>query len=88
MTRAKLLQAKHVPALPLLKMIGAAKGWAIIFDLIEATPEFPPAVVRAKLAQMIRGGLCEGCVCGCRGDFMLTDKGRAALEAGSVDAVT
>ena len=86
MTNTKLLQAKHVPVLPLLKMIGEAKSPAIIFDLLEAMPEFPPPVVRAKLAQMIRGGLCDGCVCGCRGDFTLTDKGRAALEAGAAAA--
>ena len=33
----------------------------------------------AKMRALIRRGLVEGCECGCRGDFVLTDKGRALL---------
>lgn len=37
---------------------------------------YPPKVVRAKLASMIRRGLMNGCACGCRGDYYPTEKGR------------
>ena len=33
----------------------------------------------AKMKAMVRKGLVEGCPCGCRGDFEITNKGRAAL---------
>lgn len=38
-------------------------------------------VLRAKLSRMLRSGLVDGCCCGCRGDFVLTDKGRSRLAA-------
>lgn len=31
------------------------------------------------MASLIRRGLVDGCGCGCRGDFMITDKGRFTL---------
>lgn len=43
-------------------------------DLCSMLPDFPVKVVKAKLYQMIRAGLIDGCTCGCRGDFTL--KGR------------
>lgn len=33
----------------------------------------------AKMKAMIRKGLVDGCPCGCRGDFEITDKGREVL---------
>lgn len=44
----------------------------------------PIKLVRAKMGSMIRRGLVNGCACGCRGDFELTDKG--ALHLASVAA--
>lgn len=44
----------------------------------------PPIVVDklalAKMRSLKRKGLVDGCTCGCRGDFTLTDKGRALLK--------
>lgn len=44
----------------------------------------PPDVVDklalAKMRSLIAKGLVDGCDCGCRGDFTLTDKGRALLK--------
>jgi hypothetical protein len=37
-------------------------------------------LARAKIGQLIRRGLVDGCACGCRGDFYLSDKGRQFLE--------
>ncbi len=44
----------------------------------EGTPE---KLVLAKMRRLIKRGLVDGCGCGCRGDFELTDKGRAILSA-------
>jgi hypothetical protein len=41
----------------------------------------PLKLMRAKMASLIKRKLVNGCVCGCRGDFELTDKGRAHLAA-------
>jgi len=41
-----------------------------------------PNLVRAKMASLIRRGLVDGCACGCRGDFELTEKGLALLDVG------
>jgi len=38
-------------------------------------------LVRAKMGMLIRRGLVTGCTCGCRGDFELTEKGRAFLDS-------
>lgn len=73
----KKVQAKHVPSEPLLRAIATAEGClgAVIWDLF-ALPEmaaYPEKVVRAKLQQMVNGGLISGCCCGCRGDFTLVE---------------
>lgn len=50
-------------------------------------PLFPKSVsdkfVRAKMNKLIRRGLVEGCICGCRGDYKITEKGRQFLETES-----
>lgn len=38
-------------------------------------------LVRGKMRRLISRGLVDGCCCGCRGDFTLTDKGREYLAA-------
>lgn len=43
-------------------------------------PETPEKLALAKMRQMIRRGVVDGCPCGCRGDFVITDKGRAELN--------
>lgn len=43
----------------------------------EATPE---NLLLAKMSKLIKQGLVDGCACGCRGDFEITEKGRAKLE--------
>lgn len=44
-------------------------------------PGTPEKLGLAKVRMLMRRGLIDGCCCGCRGDFTLTDKGRAALSA-------
>lgn len=80
---AKRLQCKHIPDAPILQFLasgerewkthldGGDKDWCIPFD-----PSFPNRLRIAKMTQLMRRGLVDGCNCGCRGDWQLTDKGR------------
>jgi len=48
--------------------------------VVDAMPPLPSdKLALAKMRQLIRRGLVDGCACGCRGDFELTDKGREYL---------
>jgi len=40
----------------------------------------PDKLVLAKMLKLISKGYCEGCCCGCRGDFYITKKGKWKLE--------
>ena len=49
-------------------------------SVLNAMPaETPERLGLAKMRMLIRRGLVDGCCCGCRGDFELTDKGRLFL---------
>lgn len=41
-------------------------------------------LVLAKMRQLMRSGLVDGCGCGCRGDFVITEKGRDYLTSKDV----
>lgn len=54
-------------------------GMPTVRDCIpEGTPE---KLHLAKMRQLIKRGLVEGCGCGCRGDFYLSEKGKEYLNA-------
>jgi len=81
------VQAKDIPELPILKFIDSFDGaWCNWFSqdvrsVRRAMPEDTyPKVVLAKMRALIKKGLVDGCPCGCRGDFRLTDKGREYLK--------
>ena len=93
--RIKTIQAKHVNKLPILEFLAGLDQWACIFNtgagessdelfdnsVWHAIPkEVPYKVGRAAMANLIKRGLVNGCTCGCRGDFEITDKGREVLE--------
>lgn len=60
--------------------IQEVKGsWANVGEVEAHFPDFPPKVVVAKLARLIKRGLLTGCTCGCRGDFEVTEKGGGLL---------
>lgn len=40
----------------------------------------PYKVGLAKMRQLIKRGLVQGCGCGCRGDYEITDDGKAYLS--------
>jgi hypothetical protein len=86
------VQAKDVPADVILRIVRDKQAtkmpgsqncwpWAVNGDIEPAFPDVPWKVVAAKLYILVRRGLLNGCTCGCRGDWELTDKGRAYLEA-------
>lgn len=91
----KKVQAKDIPETPILDGLLAIKkhnptSWAgaIIWDLpgfdfslMRKVPAgTPEKVLLAKMASLVKRGLVDGCCCGCRGDFRITDKGIAHLE--------
>jgi len=53
--------------------------WAHLRDIQNALPKFPVRVVLAKLRQLVRRRLVNGCGCGCRGDFEIESAACAAL---------
>lgn len=57
--------------------------WWIRVDILE---EFllPSKLILAKARKLMRKGLLDGCDCGCRGDFVLTERGRDYVRLGSL----
>ncbi len=83
------MQCKDVPDLPILNFLLAHDGQdCFLFHLetsersvLFAMPVNTPwKVAKAKMARLIQRGLVDGCDCGCRGDFTLTEKGRKYLD--------
>lgn len=81
------MQCKDIPDEPILRYIGAQDGkWCMRWRM-ESFPTvldaFPPNVptklMLAKMGRLMERGLVDGCTCGCRGDFVLTAKGREAV---------
>lgn len=77
------IQCKHIPDLPILQFLDGLKGqWATWFggscrSVRQAMPTGTPVkLAQAKMRQLIRRGLVDGCGCGCRGDYRLTQHGQ------------
>lgn len=80
------MQCKDIPDRPVLEFLddldGEWAGWCTsgMPDVATAMPpSVSPKLVLAKMRQLIKRGLVDGCGCGCRGDFVLTDRGKAEL---------
>jgi hypothetical protein len=83
----KDLQCKHIPERPILEFLSSMNGrWSNWFAKEDGSPyensvlhAMPPGLpgklVLAKMDSLIRRGLVDGCSCGCRGDFVITEKG-------------
>ncbi len=71
----KRVQAKDISdercieAVRAAKGMGGARDWSMLCDVNNVLSEFPPKVVQAKLAALIKKKKITGCACGCRGDF-------------------
>lgn len=85
------MQCKDIPDRPILEMLARNYGqWCFWYPdwpdpdrcLASAMPPgTPEKLMLAKMKQMVRRGVAEGCTCGCRGDFEITDKGLAELKS-------
>jgi hypothetical protein len=89
------MQCKDIPDKPILEFLKSLEGqwanwcWENEKNVALAMPKgVPPKLVLAKMRMLIRRRLVDGCGCGCRGDFVLTEKGLAYLEKQSVTDVT
>lgn len=88
------MQCKDIPDLPVLQFLASHPRWGTwigvgndgsgeLFDnsVQHGMPQgVPDKLALAKMRGLIRRGLVDGCGCGCRGDFVITDKGRAAID--------
>jgi hypothetical protein len=78
-----IVQCKDIPDEPILQFLLKAKGnlcsW---YSVRNALPEntAPKKLILAKMSQLIKKGLIDGCPCGCRGDFAITLKGEEYLS--------
>lgn len=82
------MQCKDIPDRPILEMLAKNPdrwhNWCFDngFDVRRAMPEgIPSKLVLGKMRMLMRRKLVDGCDCGCRGDFVITEKGKAWLEA-------
>lgn len=81
--RVRLLQAKDVPEHVILNVLESAphhwwSSWRGFgeYSLPDAAPELaavPWKVLNAKLDNMQRRGVIDGCSCGCRGDWHIQE---------------
>ena len=86
-------KCSDIPTLPILRFLASlGKHWGNWFE-VNPRCEFGKRSVRnampagindklihAKMRKLIAKGLVGGCDCGCRGDFVLSDEGRALLD--------
>ena len=88
------MRCKDIPEEPVLRFLHEQGGWCTWFgpidgelpanSVLRAMPHGTPAkLALAKMRQMIRNGLVDGCGCGCRGDFELTYQGRELVRGTS-----
>lgn len=85
------MKCKDIQDRPILELLAKLNGtWATWFgeggsmpDVTDVMPEGTPRKLRlAKMKMLIRRGLVDGCDCGCRGDFVITKKGKKLLAEG------
>lgn len=72
------MQCKNIPEQPILDYLASLNGrwatWCPGWDnsvMQVMPPGTPPKLARAKMNQLIKRGLVDGCTCGCRGDYEL-----------------
>lgn len=80
------MQCKDIPTKPILEFLNKnPERWHTWFtgydnSVDQAMPAgVPEKLVRYKMANLIKRGYVDGCPCGCRGDYVITEKGKALL---------
>ena len=56
-------------------------GWVQSWHIQPWYAGVPWKILQAKLRRLHKGGLLNGCPCGCRGDWTVTDAGAKQLDA-------
>lgn len=78
------MQCKNIPTISILKFLAENPdrwhNWYFMNekDVRHAMPNgfnIDEKLVLAKMRVLIKKGLVDGCPCGCRGDFTITQKG-------------
>ncbi len=78
------MKASDIPDIAFLLVLGARDPeWTLIWDLRAAFAPLPDKVITAKGRGLAtrKVPLVDGCWCGCRGDWNLTNAGRDLLRA-------
>ena len=79
-----IVQCKDIPDEPILQFLLKAKGnpcsWYFVRNALPKNFFAPKKLILAKMSQLIKKGLINGCTCGCRGDFEITPKGEEYLS--------
>ena len=77
------MQCKDIPDEPIIQFLrehsgpfewatwGPSAGMPTVQDAMP--PGTPPKLQLAKMRMLMRRGIVQGCPCGCRGDFYLTE---------------
>lgn len=83
----KALQCKHISDTAILLFLAKNPtqwhNWCADneFNISMAMPDNAPGrLILAKMKRLIQRQLVEGCYCGCRGDFVITQKGLDHLQ--------
>lgn len=95
------MKTSDIPERPILEFLAKHQGeWCNWFSLasvgldgysrsvISAMPKgVPDKLALSKMKALVRKGLVNGCTCGCRGDFEITDAGLAEVSAPHTQAM-
>lgn len=89
------LQCKYIPDVPILQFLAKQTRWSThgngypMPTVQHAMPESTPRKLQiAKMVMLKRRGLVDGCGCGCRGDWRITDKGVEYLNKAKAAMMT
>lgn len=89
--RKKTIQCKHIDDARILTFLADNKGPANWYCEKDGTPYHnsvaisvpfgtPQKLLLKKMEMMVRRGVVDGCACGCRGDFSITEKGLKEIK--------
>lgn len=96
MPEIKKMQAKHISDLGYMAtviMLARTKELVLGYETVtvqemaEALPYIPSKLIRAKFNQLEKRGFMDGCGCGCRGNFRVTDEGLRFIAELTVQTV-
>ena len=87
------MQCKDIPTIPILKFVekhdGIGCNWFHFGGDMgpnersaqHTMPDnLPDNLVLAKMRMLIKKGYLDGCPCGCRGDYEITEKGKNFIK--------